>query len=764
MPLAAGARLGPYEVLGLVGAGGMGQVYRARDPRLGRDVAIKVLPPTFADDADHLRRFEREARATGTLNHPNILSVFDVGTHEGAPYLVMEMLEGRTLRQEIGGQPLPVRRAVEIARAIAQGLAAAHEKGIVHRDLKPDNVFLTADGRVKILDFGLAKAQTTSPGRSEDDLATWTRGREPSLTEEGRVLGTAGYMSPEQARGETLDGRSDVFALGVLLHEMLAGRNPFRRATAADTLAAVLREEPESPPVSGELSKGLLALLGRCLAKAPEQRFQSARDLAFALDTLALARETARAEPAEKSLVVLPFENLSPDPDNAFFADGLTEELIADLSKVQALRVISRTSAMHFKGTTKALPEIARELNVRYALEGSVRRAGTSLRITAQLIDAAADVHLWAEKYSGTLDDVFDMQEKVSRAIVEALKVQLSFSESRKLVEWPTRDAAAYECYLRARAEVLSFEPPKVDHAVDLLDQGLRRSPGDPLLLACKAYAHHARVNVGAGRNEDLELAESLAREALQRVPDLTLCHTVLGLVTAMKPHRIVEAIRHLERAVATSPSDMDALLWLSAFSVWAGRAAAGATFSGRMISLNPVDWLSYMGLLLFHWSEGRFAEALSVGDQMLVLAPGVEVIQLMRMQPLIVLGRNQEAGTLAEWAATTGDSFWRRHIRLAWHAHRKEHEQAGALMTSGFLDSSRRDMQYSLYVAEAHAQLGEPEPALEWLENAIRMGFLNHRFLSERDPFLSPLRSHPRFQRLMDEARDEARALEESP
>ena len=763
MPLATGARLGPYEILGLVGAGGMGEVYRAHDTRLGRDVAVKVLPPTFADDPQHQRRFEREARAAGSLNHPNILSIFDVGTHEGAPYLVMELLEGHALRQQMEGRQLPVRQAVEITRALAQGLAAAHEKGIIHRDLKPDNVFLTRDGRVKILDFGLARAQTSFSGTSRDDLATWTRGPGASLTAEGRVLGTVGYMSPEQVRGEAVDGRSDVFALGVLLHEMLAGRNPFRRATAADTMAAVLREEPEIPPASGELSKELLAILGRCLAKAPEQRFQSARDLAFALDTL-VPQQTAAAAPAEKSVVVLPFENLSPDPDNAFFADGLTEELIADLSKVRALRVISRTSAMHFKGTTKALPEIARELNVRYALEGSVRRAGNALRITAQLIDAATDAHLWAEKYSGTLEDVFEMQEKVSRAIVDGLKVQLSSSESRKLVERATHDPAAYECYLRARAEVLSLEPLAADRAVELVDEGLRRSPRDPLLLACKAYAHHARVNVGRGGAQDLEIAESLAREALQCVPDLTLSHTVLGLVAAMKPDGIVEAIRHLERAAEVGPNDMDALLWLGAFSSIAGRTQAAASLSGRMISLNPMDWVSYMGLFLHHLHEGHFAEALAVGDQMLALAPGLEVIQVIRMQPLIVLGRDEEAAALAQWAAATGDSFWRRHIRLAWHGHRKERQQAHALMSSDFVDASRRDPNYSLYVAEACAQLGEYDLALEWLENAIRMGLLNHRFLSATDPFLGPLRPDPRFQSLVTEARNRARALEGPP
>ena len=374
-----GTALGPYRVLEKLGEGGMGEVYRARDARLGRDVAIKVLPAEFATDPDpsagsgssrarsrddRLRRFEQEARAASALNHPNILVVHDIGSHDGAPYLVEELLEGESLRDRLRAGALPVRTAVDLAVQMAHGLAAAHEKGIVHRDLKPENLFVTRDGHVKILDFGLAKLVERPPGPAGAADAS-TRADQ---TRAGMVLGTVGYMAPEQARGQAVDHRADIFALGCVLYEMLSGKRAFAGATAADTLTAILSKDPA--PLSGvgvSLPAGLQGIVRRSLEKRPEDRFSSAHDLALALTSVAegLLTEQPSAGPSDKSVVVLPFENLSPDPENAFFADGLTEELIADLSKVRALRVISRTSAMLLKDSKKDVPTIARELGTQ---------------------------------------------------------------------------------------------------------------------------------------------------------------------------------------------------------------------------------------------------------------------------------------------------------------------------------------------------------------------------------------------------------------
>ncbi|MDQ2911850.1 MAG: serine/threonine-protein kinase, partial [Chloroflexota bacterium] len=429
MTLAAGSCLGPYEIVAPLGAGGMGEVYRARDPRLGREVAIKVLPVAFSADADRLRRFEKEARAASALDHPNILVIHDIGRHESAPYVVSELLEGETLRERLVGTALPARKAIDYGIQIAEGLAAAHEKGIVHRDLKPENLFVMKDGRVKILDFGLAKLTRLEVASGPlTEAPTVTAGTEP-----GVILGTVGYMSPEQVRGQPADHRSDIFSFGSILYEMLTGRRAFRGDSAIEAMNAILKEEPpELSRPSQDVSPSLQRIVRRCLEKSLEERFQSARDLAFALRETAsgsAGAQTAAALPASpsrpilwytslgiavvvllvvliainagglrerlrgratgpriQSLAVLPLENFSRDPEQDYFADGMTDALITDLAQIGALRVISRTSVMRYKGTKKSLREIGRELNVEGLVEGSVVRAGDRVRITAQLI------------------------------------------------------------------------------------------------------------------------------------------------------------------------------------------------------------------------------------------------------------------------------------------------------------------------------------------------------------------------------------------
>jgi serine/threonine protein kinase len=550
MSLSAGTRLGPYRILEKLGEGGMGEVYRARDPRLGRDVAIKVLPRQFAADADRLRRFEQEARAASALNHPNILVVHDVGTHEGAPFLVTELLEGESLRDRLRGGAPPVRQALDIATEIARGLAAAHAHGIVHRDLKPDNVFVTRDGRAKILDFGLAKQDAALPVNQQTELPTQDAAE---ATQAGLLLGTVGYVSPEQIRGQPADSRSDIFSFGCMLYEMLSGRKAFEKQTGVETLTAILKEEPAPlVPPSGSAPANLGRIVRGCLEKRPEDRFPSAHELGLALQAVAETLLTDRSEagPPAKSIVVLPFENLSPDPENAFFADGLTEELIADLSKVSALRVISRTSAMLLRGSKKDVPTIARELNVGYLLEGSVRRAGSSLRITAQLIEAASDAHLWAEKYTGTLDDVFDMQEKVSRAIVEALKVTLTAGEKHRLAARRIPNVRAFDLYLEARRDAYEgMNEAALDRAVRLTREALDVVGPNGLLYALLAETAWIYHDQGIRHDEEsLREGEAWARKALELEPDTAAAFRALGQIEARRGD-MVRAIRHLRRA-----------------------------------------------------------------------------------------------------------------------------------------------------------------------------------------------------------------------
>ena len=778
MPMAAGTRLGPYEVTALIGTGGMGEVYRARDPRLGRDVAIKVLPRGLAADRDpsagsgssrarsrddRLRRFEQEARAVAALNHPNILALFDIGTHEGAPYLVTELLDGESLQDRLKGGGLTVRRALETAVQIAQGLTAAHERGIIHRDVKPANVFLTKDGRVKILDFGIAKLVPRSGAEATAEAPTVAQ-----ATEAGSALGTVGYMAPEQLRGQGVDQRADIFSFGCVLYEMLSGHPPFRKSTDADTAAAILHEDPPPFAVHGrEIPAALGAIVDRCLEKRPDDRFSSAHDLALALRAVIASLSAGRpsTEAAFKSIVVLPFDNLSPDPENAYFADGLTEELIADLSKVRALRVISRTSAMLLRGSKKDVPTIARELNVRYVLEGSVRRAGQSLRITAQLIDAANDAHVWAEKYTGTLEDVFDMQERVSRAIVEALRLELSPEERQGMAERPIPNLYAYECYLKARREIWLMAERSLDRAMEYLEEGLRALPDNPLLLAGVAYVHLWRVNIGAAQEDSLQKAEALATRALRLSPDLPQGHLVLGALTGWRPGMMRTAINHLERVMAADPNDRDVLVWMGLYCAHLGRVAEGAAMGERAIAIDPMSPASYVPSTMVHWLDGRLDLALQVWDRIGKVDPSWPPFKPMRVFLLISAGRHEEAIAEAEPIEKDEQFTIFHRIALLWrYALVGEREKALSFVPQEVLPTCRRDLENSWWVACAYVMLGDADSALDWLGNAIDLGFLNHRYLGEIDPLLAPLRSDPRFQALMARAREKQAEFEGRP
>jgi len=782
--LRPGIRLGPYEIVALLGAGGMGEVYRARDTRLGRDVAIKVLPTEFAADPDRLRRFEQEARAASALNHPNILTVFDVGSaslsfpclrqdtraegeasrgvSEVVHYIVTELLEGESLRERLRSGALPARKAIELAAQVASGLAAAHEKGIVHRDLKPENLFVIGDDRVKILDFGIAKL---APTRSAEELAQ--AATEVDATEAGMMLGTLGYMSPEQVRGLRCDHRTDIFAFGCVLYEMLSGKRAFSGETAADTITAILSKDPA--PLDGPSSAvppGLQGIMQRSLEKRPEDRFSSAHDLALALNAVAegLLAGRSPSDALAGSIVVLPFENLSPDPENAYFADGLTEEIIADLAKVRALRVISRTSAMLLRGSKKDVPTMARELKVRYVLEGSVRRAGKSLRITAQLIDAAADTHLWAEKYTGTFEDVFDMQEKVSRAIVGALRLELTPQEEQQLAERPIPNLYAYECYLKARREILHFVEPSLDKAAEYLEQGLRVVPDNPVLLAGMAFVHTQRVNIGVGEEDCLTKAEALATRALQFAPELPQGHLVLGLIAAWKRGRTA-AIPHLERILAADPNDQDALAWLGMLYAHGERLAEAASMGERVIAMDPLSPMGYLPLLLSHWLDGRFGAALGVVERAGKVDPSYTILDDMKVLLLISTGRRREAIVVADLIEKNPALSVFDRLALVWrYAAAGERESALKWMTPESLRTGRLSFQKSWWLACAYVMLGDTDSALDWLENAIGLGFLSHRYLGEIDPVLAPLRGDPRFQALMARAREKQAELEVRP
>ena len=752
MSLPSGTHLGPYQILAPLGAGGMGEVYRARDARLGRDVAVKVLPESVASDPDRLRRFEREARAVAALNHPNVLTVYDVGAHEGVPYVVTELLEGGTLRETLRDRPLPIGRAIEIALQIARGLAAAQEKSIVHRDLKPENVFVGKDGHAKILDFGLARPSVPPAVPSGSAAAT---PNVQDLTREGSLVGTAAYMSPEQARGDGLDGRSDLFSLGVVLYELLAGQRPFQGETVVDTLHAVLHAEPPALPGGGGIPPGLARIVARCLEKEPGRRFQTAKDLVFTLEGLAppTGLEVVREGRDEKSIVVLPFENLSPDPNNAYFADGLTEETIAGLSKVRPLRVISRTSAMHYKGRDKPLPVIARELNVRYVLEGSVRKAGDNLRITAQLIDSASDAHLWAETYSGTLDDVFAIQEKVARAIVEALRVPLTAQEDRGLAARPLPSAAAYDCYLRATQEIWQWTPEALARAERHLMNALEIVGEHPLILAGLSQVHTQAVNIGHSQEEGLAKALSYAERALALDPDSAQAHAARGMLCTLEGD-YPAAVHHYRLAMAGARGDVATWGWLTFLLAVMGKGDAAARLAEESVRLDPVNpnWrLMHAVLPVF---LGQFDQAVDRMSRAIRMAPDWAMFLFWHGLALALAGRLPDSlDALVGLPADAATDVWTRLGQLLRATLQGAPDSFDHLLSEDFLPAVRRDGQNSWHVAGFQAHLGRKEAALDWLENAVDRTFVPAA-LFERDPFLALVRSDPRFERILARAR----------
>ncbi|MHC4708378.1 MAG: protein kinase domain-containing protein, partial [Planctomycetota bacterium] len=426
-----GQKVGTFEIIKIIGRGGMGVVYLARDTKLDRSVAIKSIPVELVGDSTARMRFKREAKLLASLNHPNIAVIHEIIEEEKLGYLVLEYVPGDTLAQRIARKPLKLQESLSIGQQVAEAISAAHEKGVVHRDLKPGNIKITPDGRVKVLDFGLAKA-------SASEAIT----EEATVTQTGHIIGTPAYMSPEQARGKPTDTRSDIWSFGCVLYEMLTGMVLFKGETASDTLANILKTEPNFQPLPESTPANIRVLLRRCLEKDPHRRLRDMGDIAITLEDTAteLQHLTFRTETVEtdrtqptKAIAVLPFENLSSNQEQEYFVDGMTDTLIAELSKIEALRIISRTSSMHFKGADKKVPEIAKELGVDAVVEGSVLKVGNDVRITVQLIDGRTDTHLWSENYMGTLTNILALQSEVTLAITREIEVAVTPEEERRI-------------------------------------------------------------------------------------------------------------------------------------------------------------------------------------------------------------------------------------------------------------------------------------------------------------------------------------------
>lgn len=718
-----GRTLGHYRILSKIGQGGMGVVYRAHDERLDRDVAVKVLPEEVAADPSRLARFANEAQAVARLDHPNVLAIHDFGREEGVTYAVTELLEGGTLRDRLlpGGLGWP--KAAEIGAAIAGGLAAAHGKGIVHRDLKPENVFLTSDDRVKILDFGLARLAL--PVDEEAETAT----RTPAATAPGTVLGTVGYMSPEQVRGEGADARSDIFSLGCVLYEMLAGRRPFEGESAAGTLAALLRDDP--PPLVGFDPK-VARLVARCLHKDPAGRFRSAAELKSAIEA-SLAPRTDGEQP---SVAVLPFANMSGAREDDYLCEGLAEEIIDALTRVPGLRVIARTSSFAVGRMGLDVREVGARLSVGSVLEGSVRRAGRRVRVTVQLVDTRDGSHLWSERFDRELTDILALEDEIAAAIAERLRVELRQDDRGR---GPRRvDVETHGLYLEGRYYFARGTPEALAQARACFERAIERDPGFALAFDALAELYWYLGFFGNVLPRDafsqstwhalraLELDDSLAeahallgmlrkeldynwpevdrelrraRELNGQSPLVRLRYAISGLL----PHgRIDEAAAELEAVLQHDPLSVFTRWW-AAVLAWVGRRRQRLADEGRhMIALDPAHFLGHWAVGWASIESGAPDKAVRAFEKAHELSGGIPF-------------------TLGSLSFAYGRAGRRGDARQLL-------ERAEALAASAYLPPST--------FAFGYVGLDDWDAAFEWWNQAIEV----------RDPLIVPIKSFPFF------------------
>ncbi|HJU72561.1 MAG TPA: protein kinase [Gemmatimonadaceae bacterium] len=741
--LPAGHAVGRYEVLERIGGGGMGVVYRARDRALGRLVALKFLPSHLVADGDARARLIREARAASALDHPNIAVVHEIGTAEPSAddpesarlFIAMAYYEGETLAEKLARGPLAVREALDYAIQIADGLSAAHESGIIHRDIKPANVIVTSRGQVKILDFGIAL------------------GGGSVLTREGMRIGTVAYMSPEQTRGDRVDHRSDLWSAGVVLYELLAGERPFR-GDAEDAVVYTIRNDdpPRLDALRPNVSPDLARAVERCLAKNPNERYPSAAALLADLRALRDGRAAATSPP---SIVVLPFSNMSPDPDNEYFSDGLTEEVIADLSQIRALRVISGTSARRLKHSDRDVRAIARELAVRYVLEGAVRKAGDALRVTVRLIDAHSDEPLWARKLDGTINDVFELQEQVARAVVDALRIRLSPGEARVLADRPISDMRAYECYLRARYEAWRFSAEGLERAKRYIETALAIVGENELLYS--TLGHITAMNMEAGSDPDSsrpEQVHQLAEKIFALNPDSARGHWLTAWAAFYRGD-LRSAIRAGERAHALAPDDADTLLLLGYVYAHAGRNAEARTLFARALELDPLTPLTHAVQGFVPVLEGRYADAVEHYRRNREMDPESPFAAVFYGWALAYDRRSDEAiAVLDEGAARFPATAFGSFARSLAHDLRGQSELAVRAITPAFEAAARNSEMFARELAHCYALAGDSERALRWLEREVDLGMLNYEFLARHDWFLERVRGEPRFHALLERVR----------
>jgi eukaryotic-like serine/threonine-protein kinase len=793
--LMIGQRIGPYEVLSEIGRGGMGVVYLAQDKRLGRQVALKFLPVSFQDNPDRRARLLTEARAASSLHSPHIAAIHDIGEHEGRAYIVMEYVGGELLSQKLKGGPPALDEGIDIARQVAEALEEAHAHGIIHRDIKSSNLVVTPRGQVKVLDFGLAKVTQRSGAGIANEESALTAQQGTTL---GMVLGTVHYMSPEQARGLEVDGRSDLFSLGVVVYEMVTGRLPFEGETSSDVLAAILEREPQPlarhrPEVPAELER----VVRQCLEKDRQRRYQSAgellihlrklkRDIDSGATTAVVERHPTwqslvkssrllvvailvmllmvlsvyllwfRGTPRSarfniESLAVLPLENLSGDPAQEYFADGMTEELITNLAKIGTLKVISRTSAMRYKGANKPLPQIAQELKVDALVEGSVLRTGNRVRVTAQLIHGATDTHLWAESYEQDLRDLMHLQSEIARAIAREVRVKLRPEDRERLAAVRPVNAAAHEAYLRGRVSWNKQTDEALKKAVEYFQQAIDE---DPLYapayagladtyLARAFFAHSAMTDMGP-------LASAAARRATELDDKLAEGHVSLGLVKAFYDWSWPDAETEFKRAIELRPSYGDAHHWYSHYFQALGQVDPALGEMKRALELDPLTPHIHNDIGRYLYFKRQYDQAIEQFQKAIEVNPSYHQLywDLGNTYSQKSMFREALAAQEKAYELSKGSVFFKGTIAYNYAAWGRR-DKALELLTE-LKELSKRNYVLPLEMAITYAALGEKERAFELLNKACEERSYRLAIAIKLDPRYDPLRSDLRFQDLL--------------
>jgi len=760
MPLAAGTRLGAYEILAQLGSGGMGEVYRARDARLGRDVALKVLPSELSMHPDRLARFEREARTVAALNHPNIVVIHSIEAVDGTRFLTMELVEGQSLDHVVAAGGLSLAGVLDLVIPLADALVAAHERGIVHRDLKPANVMVTREGRVKVLDFGLAKLVH----EDVDEKATQVKTLDSPISKLGQVVGTVPYMAPEQIRGEAVDARSDLFSFGVLVYELATGKRPFSGTSSADISSSILRDMPASVRSFREdLPRDLERIVGRCLEKDRERRFQTAKDVRNELEMVrresippASSSHVSATKPAATlevpSIAVLPFANRSRDEEDEYFSDGLADELLSVLVKVRGLRVAARTSSAMFKGKTVTIAEVGGALNVATVLEGSVRKVGNRVRISVQLVKVEDGYPLWSETYDRTLDDIFAVQDDIARSVVKELRSTLlgesadsqTSGEAKAAVAAAVQgrgeNAEAHRLYLQGKYFVERFSEQGNTKGIEYLRQALDLDPkhAPAWVKLARAYA------MGAGYGwmpivDGYTKAREALDWALKLAPDLAEAYVMQCFILRAYDWDWKGALASARRALDLAPGSSEALAEAGALAMSLRRFDEAVDYLKKAGEQDPLSARSYSQLGAVYRFMGQYLESEVAYRKSLELSP--EHIVSHCMLSFLMTDQGREADALAE--ANQEPADWAQLLALS-HLHYKAGRKAEADTALETLKATHaHDAPYQ--IAALHAARGEADSAFVWMERGYVLRDSGFSYVLA-EPSFRPIHNDPRW------------------